>query len=41
MTKVTKKSLMIDALDKHTSKQIEKAEYCEVNVVDKNGTPLT
>jgi hypothetical protein len=41
MTKVTKKSLMTEALDKYTQKQIEKAEYCEVNVVDKNGIPLT
>lgn len=41
MAKITKKALMIEALNKYTPKQIEKAEYCEVNVVDKNGIPLT
>ena len=37
MAKVTKKALMIEALNKYTPKQIEKAEYCEMSAVAKDG----
>ncbi|GAB0174747.1 MAG: hypothetical protein HHAS10_06260 [Candidatus Altimarinota bacterium] len=37
MAKVTKKALMIEALNKYTPKQIENAEYCEMNAVAKDG----
>lgn len=41
MTKITKKALMIEALNKYTPKQIEKAEYCEMEAIDKKGFSLT
>ena len=41
MAKITKKSLMIEALSKYTSKQIENAEYCEMTAIAKDGNIVT
>lgn len=37
MAKITKKALMLEALSKYTPKQIEKAEYCEMTAIAKDG----
>jgi len=41
MAKITKKALMIQALEKYTPKQIENAEYCEMTAVGKDGNIIT
>lgn len=40
MAKITKKALMIEALGKYTPKQIENAEYCEMEALSKDGVTI-